>query len=123
MGDWITITRKSRSVKPEQVLQVEQVQQVQQVQQTHKYTNERMYKLDKSDTPGPKKYINPKSLQDLIRTRINKNLNQEKADCLCAFPRNTFKNIESNRIIPTEEQKRRIQQHFDTYLKTDIMND
>ena len=67
--------------------------------------------------------INPISLQILIRSRLEKDLNQEESDNLCAFPRNTFKNIESNRMIPTEEQKRRIQQHFNTYLKTDIMND
>ena len=62
--------------------------------------------------------INPNSVQELIRARIEKNLNQEKSDLICSFPRNTFKNIESNRIIPTEEQKRRIQKHFNVYLKT-----
>ena len=79
----------------------------------------RIFKLADADCPGPKKSINPTSLQSLIRTRIEKKLSQEKSDVLCAFPRNTFKNIESNRIIPTEEQKRRIQLHFDTYLKMD----
>lgn len=81
----------------------------------------RMSKLADADCPGPKKYINPTSLQSLIRARIEKKLSQEKSDVLCAFPRNTFKNIESNRIIPTEDQKRRIQLHFDTYLKIDIV--
>lgn len=68
-----------------------------------------------------KSYINPNSVQELIRARIEKNLNQEKSDALCAFPRNTFKNIESHRIIPTEEQKRRIQKHFNVYLKMDSL--
>ena len=60
--------------------------------------------------------INPKSLQELIRARIKKNLNQEQSDVVCSFPCNTFKNIESNLIIPTEEQKCNIQQHFNVYL-------
>jgi len=48
-------------------------------------------------------------------------LTQEKADNLCAFPRNTFKDIEANRIVPTEEQKRRIQQHFGIAIKIDTL--
>ena len=43
-------------------------------------------------------------------------LTQEKSDILCAFPRNTFKNIESRRIIPSEEQKHIIQEKFEIYL-------
>jgi len=65
------------------------------------------------------KVINPISLQTLIRVRIEKDLNQEESDMLCGFTRNTFKNIESNRIIPTEEQKLCIQRYFNTYLKVD----
>ena len=78
-----------------------------------------IYKHPKIDSP--KICINPNSVQELIRTRIEKNLNQEKSAALCAFPRNTFKNIESHRIIPTEEQKLRIQKHFNVYLKMDIV--
>ena len=71
--------------------------------------------------PSQQICINPNSVQEIISTRIEKNLNQEKSDALCAFPRNTFKNIESHRIIPTEEQKLRIQKHFNVYLKMDIV--
>ena len=85
-------------------------------------SNENMSKLSERPLDKPK-VVNPISLQALIRSRIEKDLHQEESDTLCGFPRNTFKNIESNRIIPTEEQKRCIQQHFNTYLKTDIMND
>jgi hypothetical protein len=63
------------------------------------------------------KHIDPSSLQLLIRTRIDKKLTQEKSDTICNFPSNTFKNIESTRCIPTEEQKLLIQQHFNIYLK------
>ena len=48
-------------------------------------------------------------------------LTQEKADITCAFPRNTFKDIESNRLIPNEEQKRRIQQNLGIQLKIDTI--
>jgi ribosome-binding protein aMBF1 (putative translation factor) len=44
-------------------------------------------------------------------------LSQEKADIDCAFPRNTFKSIESNRLLPNEDQKRRIHQHMGIQLK------
>ena len=76
-----------------------------------------MTKLENSNTGTQR--INPLSLQSLIRTRIEKNINQEKADNLCAFKNNTFKNIESNCLIPTEEQKHIIQHHFNIYLKID----
>lgn len=62
--------------------------------------------------------INPISLQSLIRKRIEMKLNQDESDLLCAFPHNTFKNIESNRIIPTEEQKQCIRLNFNVYLES-----
>lgn len=63
-----------------------------------------------------KKFINTESLQILIRKRIEMKLTQEKSDILCSFPRNTFKNIESRRIIPSEEQKHTILEKFTVYL-------
>jgi hypothetical protein len=63
-----------------------------------------------------KKFIHTDSLQALIRKRIEMKLTQEKADILCVFPRNTFKNIESRRIIPSEEQKHIILEKFSVYL-------
>jgi hypothetical protein len=49
------------------------------------------------------------------------NLTQDKADTLCAFPRNTFKDIESNRHIPSEEQKRRIHRNLSVQLKSEVV--
>jgi hypothetical protein len=46
-------------------------------------------------------------------------VNQEKADTICAFPKNTFKNIESNRILPNDAQRNRIAKVFDVALKID----
>jgi hypothetical protein len=79
----------------------------------------RMAKLADADGPGPVKRINAVSLQGLIRKRIELKLSQEKADNTCAFPRHTFKEIEANRLLPTEDQKRRIQQNFGIQLKID----
>ena len=79
----------------------------------------RFTSLANADCPGPKKCIRAESIQSLIRKRIEMKLTQEVSDGLCAFPRNTFKNIESNRIIPTEQQKQRIQQKFNIYLQID----
>jgi DNA-binding XRE family transcriptional regulator len=77
----------------------------------------RMAKLDSADPVIIKKCVQPESLQALIRKRIEMKLNQEKADQLCSFPRHTFKDIESNRAIPTQEQQSRIQRHFGVQIK------
>ena len=105
--DWTTVTFRRRNPKSD-------------VNTCNPVNHEkiRMSKLANADIPGPKKSINSISIQALIRSRLEMKLTQEKADNLCAFPRNTFKNIESKTAIPTEEQKRRIQQHFNIYLKT-----
>ena len=86
---------------------------------TYSPSNEKtcMAKLTNS---SPKSSINPTSLQVLIRTRIEMKLTQLMADNICEFPYNTFKNIESKLIMPSDEQKRRIEQHFNIYLKTGI---
>ncbi len=81
----------------------------------------RIAKLENAEEPPPKKRVSPDSLQGLIRKRIDMSLNQEKADSLCSFPRHTFKEIEANRLIPNEEQKRRIQQQFGIQLKIDTI--
>jgi len=88
---------------------------------THKntHTPENTH-TDKVTNLITKSSINPTSLQLLIRTRIEMKLSQSMADNICAFPRNTFKNIESKRIIPSDEQKHRIQQHFNVYLEACI---
>ena len=81
----------------------------------------KMARLENSDEPGPKKRVSSESIQELIRKRIELKLTQDKADMLCSFPRHTFKEIESNRLIPSEEQKRRIQHNFQIHLKIDTI--
>jgi hypothetical protein len=61
-------------------------------------------------------HILSESLQTLIRKRIHMKVNQERADMLCSFPRHTFKNIESNRLLPTDQQLQRIQHIFQVPL-------
>jgi len=77
----------------------------------------RMAKLDSPEQCITKKKVQPESLQELIRRRIDMKLNQEKADQLCSFPRNTFKEIEAHRAVPTQEQQSRIQRHFGVQIK------
>jgi hypothetical protein len=77
---------------------------------------------DIEEIPAIKKRIESESLQQLIRKRIQMKVNQEKADTLCAFPRNTFKNIESNRLLPIESQLQRIERVFDIILKINIVS-
>jgi ribosome-binding protein aMBF1 (putative translation factor) len=81
----------------------------------------KMTKLENSDKPIPKKRVNPESLQALIRKRIELALSQVKADTKCSFPRNTFRDIESNRLIPNEDQRRRINLHFGIQLKINLV--
>lgn len=66
------------------------------------------------------KRINALSLQALIRKRIELSTNQTKADSICLFPKNTFRDIESNRLIPNDGQCARIHQCFDVQLIVEI---
>ena len=61
-------------------------------------------------------HILSESLQTLIRKRIQMKVNQDRADMLCSFPRHTFRNIESNRLLPTDQQLQRIQHTFQVSL-------
>jgi len=82
----------------------------------------KIVKLENSDKLIPKRRVNPESLQILIRKRIDLALSQVKADTKCSFSRNTFRDIESNRLIPSEEHRRRIQQHFGIQLKINTID-
>jgi DNA-binding XRE family transcriptional regulator len=116
--DWTPVTVHRRYTKKEAV---QKGLATTQTRDTERNERIRMAKLEDSDAPIPKKRINPESLQSLIRKRIELKLTQEKADTLCAFPRNTFKDIESNRLLPNEEQKRKIQRHLGIQLKNDTI--
>jgi len=111
--DWIPVTIHRRHSKKDHKSGETSIQ----IRDTEKNEKNRMTKLYNTDGPGPIKRVNAESLQELIRKRIEIKLSQEKADILCAFPRNTFKEIEANRLIPNEEQKRRIQINFGVQLK------
>lgn len=107
--DWTTIVLKRRPAKKETDANG----------QKEAVRNEavRVSKLESGDNVITKKTVQPESLQALIRKRIEMKLNQEKADQLCSFPRNTFKELEANRAIPTQEQQSRIQRHFGIQMK------
>jgi hypothetical protein len=78
----------------------------------------RLAKVEEEDIADvPKKRIQPESIQQLIRKRIEMKLNQEKADQLCNFPKNTFKDLESNRALPTVKQQSVIQKIFSVQLR------
>jgi hypothetical protein len=117
--DWIPVIVRRRYSKKEAVQKGCAIIQQKDPQHSERI---RMAKLEHSDTPLPKKRVNHETLQALIRKRIEMKLNQEKADSLCAFPKHTFKDIESNKLIPTEDQKRRILQNFGIQLKVDTVS-
>ena len=104
--DWTTVTLKRRSAKKESDGQEAECNE-----------RNRMAKLDSSEHILIKRSIQSESLQALIRKRIEMKLNQEKADQLCSFSRHTFKEIEANRAIPTQDQQSRIQQYFGIQIK------
>jgi hypothetical protein len=116
--DWIPVTVRRRASKNNSKTGGGSIQ----ARDPEKNEKIRMAKLADADGPGPVKRVNAESLQALIRKRIELKLSQEKADSTCAFPRNTFKDIESHRFIPSEEQKRRIQQNFGIQLKIDTIS-
>jgi hypothetical protein len=116
--DWIPVTVRRRYSKKEAVSAGQTTIQTRDANKNEKI---RIAKLADAETPGPKKRINAASLQELIRKRIEMKLNQEKADAACAFPKHTFKEIEAHRLIPNEEQKRRIASTFGVQLKIDTI--
>jgi hypothetical protein len=116
--DWTQVVVKRRFTKKEAIQKGMTVTQTRDSERSEK---QRLAKLENQDIPLVKKRINSESVQSLIRKRIEMKLTQDKADALCAFPKHTFRDIESNRLIPSEEQKRRIQQNFNIQLKIDTI--
>jgi len=116
--DWTTVTVRRRSSKKDAIALGQGSIQYRDPAKSEKI---RMAKLADTDRPVPKKRVNSESLQALIRKRIEMKVTQEKADISCSFPRNTFRDIESNRLIPNEDQKQRILQNFSIQLKIDTI--
>lgn len=115
--DWTTVTVRRRNTKKDAITSGQGSIQYRDPVRNEKI---RMAKLADTDGPIPKKRVNSESLQALIRKRIEMKITQEKADITCSFPRNTFKDIESNRLVPNEGQKQCILQNFSVQLKIDI---
>jgi hypothetical protein len=116
--DWIHVTVRRRYSKKEAA---HAGQTTIQTRDANKNEKIRIARLADAEVPGPKKRINTQSLQELIRKRIEMKLNQEKADAACAFPKHTFKEMEAHRLVPNEEQKRRIASTFGVQLKIDTI--
>jgi len=116
--DWTPVIVKRRYTKKEAIQKGMAVTQVRDSERSEK---QRLAKLDNQDIPTVKKRINSESIQILIRKRIEMKLTQDKADAMCAFPKHTFREIEANRILPNEDQKRRIQQNLAVALKIDTI--
>jgi ribosome-binding protein aMBF1 (putative translation factor) len=74
-------------------------------------------KLEQMELPPLKKRVNPESIQALIRKRLELGLTQEKTDQKCSFPRNTIKDIESHKSLPTSYQHSIIQQQLGIQIK------
>lgn len=115
--DWTTVvlrkgpSKKGVQPKPHDEVSVE-------VRDHERHERARLAKIEEQDiADAPKKRVQSESIQQLIRKRIEMNLNQEKADQLCNFQRNTFKDIESHRAIPTSKQQSVIQKVFGVQLR------
>ena len=116
--DWTPVVLKRKYTKKE----AEQKGMVStQLRDSEKGEKIRLAKLDNDTLPLTKKRVNSSSLQDLIRKRIELKLTQDKADALCAFQKHTFKDIESNKLVPSEAQKSSIQKHLGIQLKIDTI--
>ena len=116
--DWIPVTVRRRYSKKEATSAAQGIIQTRDANKNEKI---RIAKLADAEVPGPKKRVNAQSLQELIRKRIEMKLNQEKADAACSFPKHTFKEMEAHRLVPNEEQKRRIASNFGVQLKIDTI--
>ena len=83
-----------------------------------KYNNNKLSKLDaNNDMSGVKKQLDSESVKELVSKRLEMKLTQEKADNLCAFSRNTFKDLESKKSLPTQSQQSVIQKKLGVQLK------
>lgn len=67
-----------------------------------------------------RKHVDSSSLKLLIQTRIEKKLTQINADNLCGFPRNTFREIESGRLVPNSKQISLIQKSLGVVIRLSV---
>jgi hypothetical protein len=117
--DWTQVVMRRRFTKTEAI---QRGLTTIQARDPLKNEKQRLVKIDNDDAPVIKKRVNAESIQALIRKRIEMKLTQEKTDILCSFPKHTFKNLEAHRLLPSEEQKRKIQQYIGVQLKIDTVS-
>lgn len=113
--DWTTVTLRRR-------LSAKEIQTKGYLATQHRDPEQqeraRLTKLENTDEVSPpKKRVSPESIQALIRKRMELGLTQEKADHKCSFSRNTFKDLESHRSLPTITQQSVLQKVFGIQLK------
>jgi hypothetical protein len=117
--DWTPVVIRRRYTKTEAI---QKGMTSTQARDTEKSEKIRLAKLaSNDDVAPPKKRVNSESIQALIRKRIDMKLSQDKADMLCSFPKHTFRDIESQRLIPNNEHMRKIQSHFGIQVKIDTI--
>ena len=63
------------------------------------------------------KKLDHESKKILIQMRLARSLNQEKADQLCGLPRNSFRELEAGRRVPTGKEISSIQKYLGVSLK------
>jgi ribosome-binding protein aMBF1 (putative translation factor) len=113
--DWTTVTLRRRLSTKEAQTKGHVVTQHRDPEQQERA---RLAKLENTDEVSPpKKRVSPESIQALIRKRMDLGLTQEKADHKCSFSRNTFKDLESHRSLPTTTQQSVLQRVFGVQLK------
>lgn len=110
---WTIVNKRHSSKKHRAPLHTLQSQSHTLQSQSQPYTSQpyfsNLFRQNSEQYNSENKYLQPESLQALIRMRIAMTLNQQKADELCGFQSNTFKDIECNRCLPTEKQRLIIQ--------------
>ena len=74
-------------------------------------------KLDGNDVVPVKKTIQQESIKELVAKRAERKLTQKQADAACAFPANTFRDIEAKHHVPTEKQQNVIQRILGVQLR------
>jgi hypothetical protein len=116
--DWTTVVVKRRIPKKEAISKGMGSTMLRDSERSERV---RLSKLDTDDVVVPKKRVTSISLQELIRARIGLGMTQDRADGACSFPKHTFKELEANRLIPTEAQKNRIQHLFGVMLKIETL--
>lgn len=73
-------------------------------------------RIDNNETIVQKK-LEPESKKILIQMRLSKGLTQEQADQLCGMPRNSFRELEAGRRLPSGRDISSIQKQLGVALK------